>query len=302
MIKLSIAICTFNRSKILDLCLDSIANQNYYASDFEVLIVDSNSTEDLQIIKAKYESKIKNLHLIKVAKSGLSHARNIAIKESKGEWIAYIDDDALLLENYITNTFKIIEGGKFDAFGGNIYPKFLIDRPNWIKKDFGGIIFESNKIIELNEPSMLFGVNMIFRKAVLKKTGGFLTNLGMNSDKIGYGEETEVIQRILSLKYKIGIVPEIGVMHLVLPHKLTIKWHLKTYIEQGKAWEFINSTKNSKFDLILHFVVNILKKIVTIPILIIKLKKKDFYWQNFILELSYSILFYIGRLKEKFNF
>jgi len=295
---ITIAICTHNRSKYLDLCLNSIVNQSN-KNEFEVLIVDNNSTEDLEFIFNKYCSIIPHLRIVKEKKEGLSFARNRAIKDSNTPWIAYIDDDAILFPNYIEIALNTIKKFKFIAFGGSIIPKYLYEKPKWIPIEFGGNLTQSTKIEIINNPNIIFGGNMIIKKKILVKIGGFKENLGMKKNKIGYGEETEIIKKIIDLNFLVGFVPELTVYHHVLPYKTRLIWHLKSYYQKGIAWEIINESNMTIINLIFHLVWNLLKKLVSIPIKIFFLLKNEYYWQNLILDFSDSILFYLGRIRAK---
>lgn len=296
---ITIAICTYNRTKFLELCINSIANQNHFSDDIEVLIIDNNSTEDISSVVNKYQSLIPNLRVVIERKAGLSNARNRAIIESEGEWIAYIDDDTLLFQNYIEIALKVLKESDFDAFGGNIYSKYLNKKPKWIKEDFEGYTKYFDKIERIYNSSIVFGGNMIINKSLLNEIGGFNENLGMKFGNIGYGEETELIKKFIELNYKVGFVPDLSVYHHVLPYKLKLIWQLKSFYKKGIAWERINDLKKSALIMIIHIIWNILKKTIKLPFNLIKLLKKDYYWQNLILDFFDSIFFNFGRLKVK---
>ena len=60
-----------------------------YAID-EIIVVDNNSTDQTKYIITK---KYPNIRLIHEKQQGVSYARNRGIKESKNEWIAFLDSD-----------------------------------------------------------------------------------------------------------------------------------------------------------------------------------------------------------------
>lgn len=86
----SIVIPTFNHSQYLKKALKSIINQTY--ENWEVIVVDNYSVDDTEKIVANFKNnKIKYL---KNHNNGIIAAsRNIGIKASKGEWIAFLDSD-----------------------------------------------------------------------------------------------------------------------------------------------------------------------------------------------------------------
>ncbi len=94
-IKFSIIIPTYNVDKYISKTLESILLQKY--NNYEIIIVDDGSTDNTrQIINSIKDKRIK---LICQKNSGVSKARNEGIKNSKGDYIIFVDGDDYL-ENY----------------------------------------------------------------------------------------------------------------------------------------------------------------------------------------------------------
>lgn len=98
---ISIVLPTYNRAKFLPQCINSVINQDY--QNWELLIIDNNSTDDTDLVIEKFvDSRVK---LFKINNEGLiGRSRNLGIKHSKGEWIAFLDSDDWWLENKLTKT------------------------------------------------------------------------------------------------------------------------------------------------------------------------------------------------------
>ena len=101
--KFSVIIPTFNRAYCLERAIDSVLNQSF--KDFELIIVDDGSTDDTVEVLKKYQNKIS---YIKTKNLGVSHARNVGIKKSRGEWIALLDSDDEWHENKLELQNKFI--------------------------------------------------------------------------------------------------------------------------------------------------------------------------------------------------
>jgi glycosyltransferase involved in cell wall biosynthesis len=85
----SVIIPTYNRSKLLKECLNSILKQTY--DDFEILIIDDGSTDDTEQIVVNLDKRV-NYH--RLQKTGnISTLRNYGVRHSRGEHIAFCDDD-----------------------------------------------------------------------------------------------------------------------------------------------------------------------------------------------------------------
>lgn len=83
---ISVIIPVYNRAIELERALKSVFSQTY--KDFEVIVVDDGSTDDSSLVASKF-----NVKLIKQENLGVSAARNRAIENSKGEYIAFLDSD-----------------------------------------------------------------------------------------------------------------------------------------------------------------------------------------------------------------
>lgn len=86
--KVSIIIPVYNSSSTISRALISIFNQTY--NDYEVVIVDDGSTDDLQRTLEVYEGKYR---LFSQSNAGASAARNFGVKHAVGEFIAFLDAD-----------------------------------------------------------------------------------------------------------------------------------------------------------------------------------------------------------------
>lgn len=85
---ISVVIPTFNRSAFLKKAIGSVLSQSY--QDFELIVIDDGSEDDTSRVVASFDSGIK---YIKQKNKGPAAARNLGIKNSKGEFIAFLDSD-----------------------------------------------------------------------------------------------------------------------------------------------------------------------------------------------------------------
>ncbi len=92
---LSIIVPVFNTEQYLPRCLDSIISQSF--SDFELLLIDDGSTDGSGIICDSYADRDRRIRVFHKENGGVSSARNVGLKEAKGEWICCVDSDDKLL-------------------------------------------------------------------------------------------------------------------------------------------------------------------------------------------------------------
>jgi len=84
----------YNGEAYIEECINSIINQTY--KNFEWIIVNDGSSDNTEKIVKKYQKKYKWIKLINITNHGQGYARNIALKEAEGEFVAYLDSDDYL--------------------------------------------------------------------------------------------------------------------------------------------------------------------------------------------------------------
>lgn len=142
----SVIIPTYNREKTLERAVNSVLSQTF--KNFEVIIVDDNSTDNTMSLISRYENNDFRIRYLQHHKNlGAQAARNTGIKEAKGKWIAFLDsDDEWLPEKLEKNLEcaysqnvpvvhsecykKYEDDNSLKLFGvpklfGNVYPKLL---------------------------------------------------------------------------------------------------------------------------------------------------------------------------------
>jgi len=116
-IKISIIIAIYNSEKTLEKCLNSIFNQTF--QNYELIIVDNNSTDNSFLILNKYKDRIQ--HYIKEKDSGIYDAWNKGLKLCKSEWICFIgSDDYLLPDSLNILTSELINHPTANFISGKI--------------------------------------------------------------------------------------------------------------------------------------------------------------------------------------
>ena len=109
---ISVILTYYKKKQFIKRCLNSIINQTY--RNFEVILVyDDNEKEDLKYIK-KIAKRIPKFKIIVNKKNiGVAKSRNIALKKSKGKFIAFLDCDDYWKKNKLKEQINIITTKKF---------------------------------------------------------------------------------------------------------------------------------------------------------------------------------------------
>ena len=111
--KISVIIPVYNVEKWLNKCVDSILAQSY--ENFEVILVNDGSTDKSGDICDKYLKEDNRVKVFDILNSGQSVARNIGLKEAKGDYILFIDSDDYISDKVIIEKFiNILDSNKYD--------------------------------------------------------------------------------------------------------------------------------------------------------------------------------------------
>lgn len=95
----SIIIPVYNAEEYLINCLDSVVNQIY--ENMEIILVNDGSIDDSGMICNEYAEKDCRIKVIHKANRGVSHSRNIGIKNANGQYILFIDSDDSIDNDYV---------------------------------------------------------------------------------------------------------------------------------------------------------------------------------------------------------
>ena len=157
---LSIIIVTFNAGKTLQRALDSIFQQSF--EDFEIVVVDGNSSDDTVAILGKI--KDSRLKWISEPDVGIYDAMNKGINRADGQWLYFLGADDQLKNNKVLE--KIFEKGTYedcDFLYGNVYSELL-------KRKYDGP-FDDEKILFSN----ICHQGIFYKSSVFETVGLFDT-------------------------------------------------------------------------------------------------------------------------------
>jgi len=238
-VKISVIVCTFNRSESLKRLLNSLREAVIPDHlSYEFIVVDNNSDDDTRLvfdeIEKHYESKLRYAF---EDKRGISHARNRGIREARGEIIAFTDDDVIVDKHWIQHIDKAFkEHDDVACLGGKILPIWEISKPKWLKPDFYGylaLLDHGDSVAYLDKPD-IWGANFAVKSQIFKKYGLFDSNLGRRPGKLYSGEETEFLKRLLKAGEKLLYDPRSIVHHNIPAHRMSKKYMRKWRFDQGE--------------------------------------------------------------------
>ncbi|MBK9332343.1 MAG: glycosyltransferase family 2 protein [Ignavibacteria bacterium] len=245
----SIIVCCYNSSELLRETIRSLCSLNS-SNDFsaEIIIVDNASTDKtaetasglLKEFNCPFDFRIES-----EPKQGLSFARKKGIEVSVYDYILFCDDDNRLEENYLINSFRVMEENKeTGALGGVSEPVSDIEFPEWFE-DFkqsysAGRQSENNGEIR-SELHSLWGAGMVLRRTAIEGlySNGFHSLL---TDRTGSmltsGGDTELCYALRLAGWKIRFDNSLKLRHFLPAKRLT--WKYLRELNRGFGRQKIN--------------------------------------------------------------
>lgn len=202
--KVSFIIVNWNGKKTIEECLDSILAQTY--PNTEIIFVDNNSSDNsLELVKQKY--KIDKLIILE-RNYGYAEANNIGFKYTQGEYIALVNNDSVLENNWLEKAMDVFHRDEHTNLGSvatkiiNYHQKHLIDSAGVEYLGFGACwdykYLPANSL-EVNQRKRVFGAcatASLYRKKVIEEIGLFDPRYFI------YFEDTELAFRLRLFGYE----------------------------------------------------------------------------------------------------
>ncbi len=218
MTRVSVIIPNWNGRDFLKVCLESLNNQSF--KDFEVIVVDNNSSDDSVELMNLNFPKVKVLKLDR--NYGFARAVNIGIKEGVGEYLFLLNNDTKVDKNclrYLVKTADLYpEVGMVASKMKNFYNPMIIDSAGDYIDAVGHAdnIGRGQKDGELfNSAGFVFLVNAgagLYKRKVFERVGYF------DEDFFAYFEDVDLSFRAQLQGFKGWYEPRAIVLHI---HKAT---------------------------------------------------------------------------------
>ena len=245
--KITVAICTWNRARLLDLTLSEMRQLRIPDGiEWELLVVNNNCTDDTDEVIARHARHLPLQRLLE-RKQGHSHARNCAVDAASGELLIWTDDDVLVDPLWLSEYVQVARAHPGAVyFGGTVDPWFETDPPKWIgrhMRELAGpyVICQHGPVVRpLGLSDWVVSASMAFRTEVLRQFR-FDPRLGRVQDQLVGGDDCAMLERVKSSGYRGFWVGTARVRHFIPSERLTAaflwRWYLgagHTAVRQGR--------------------------------------------------------------------
>lgn len=239
MIHASIIICTYKRADMLVGALQSAVEQALDPACYETIVVDNAAdAETLRVVRSFQQQYPRwSIRYHHEPQLGLGYARNAGLSQARGQYVAYLDDDALATPHWLATALALFEAISPTPIcvGGVIMPFYQEQKPPWFKDAYE--IRSWGTEPRFLEPGETFsGSNMIWLCDALRAYQGFEVTMGVKGERLALGEESVLFKRIglASDQTPFFYSPRLVVRHWVPANKMTVGYRLKRRFAVGQ--------------------------------------------------------------------
>lgn len=189
---ISVIIPIYKVEKYLDECIESVVNQTM--KDLEIILVDDGSPDRCPQMCDEWVKRDSRIQVIHKPNGGLSDARNVGIRISKGKYILPLDSDDVIDATYAEKAVNYLE----------THPDTKLV---YCRAQYFGDRNDEWQLPEYNFEKLLFGnqifCSCVYRRRDYDRVGGY------NTDMKGGLEDWDFLLSLLDKNSKVYRIPEI---------------------------------------------------------------------------------------------
>lgn len=229
-VEVTVCLCTFKRESVTR-TLESLAKQTLTRDRrFEVVVVDSDLAASARDRVERAQTRLTiPIRYVVAQRPGVAEARNAAIREASGRWLAFIDDDEGAEADWLAALLRCAEEHDAQVVFGAVHTRYPEGCPDWIRS---GDLF--GKYLAPTGTRVAHGATcnaLLARAALPESTGLFNAAYGATG-----GEDTELFHRLSRQGVRMVTCHEAVVSETVEEHRLTSDYLLRKAVRVGETY------------------------------------------------------------------
>ncbi len=255
--KVSVILCSHNpREDLLERVLDGLKRQALSWEAWEFLLIDNASRKPIgDWLRLDWH---KHGRIVSEPCPGLTRARLTAIRESCGELLVFVDDDAVLSSDYLQRAVEIADEHPYiGVFGGNVRLEFELSPPEWSRahwprlaqRDVSRSIWSN---FDCHSQTTPWGVGMCLRREVaiayksLAESDPRRQGLGRRGVSLVSGEDDDIARTSHTMGLGTGLFPQLSLTHIIPPTRLTEEYLIRLIEGQSYSGVIVDSLHGSQ--------------------------------------------------------
>ncbi len=228
---ISVCICTFKRPNFLKRLLNKLDDQVTEGKfSYSIIVVDNDRFKSAeQVVQLFQPASSLDVRYCVEPEQSIALARNRAIENARGDFIAFIDDDEFPVENWLLVLFWAFNEFKADGILGPVVPYYEAEPPNWVIK---GKFYErpSHKTGTILGWTHTRTGNVLIRKNIFDgKNNKFRPEFGSG------GEDRDFFRRMINQGCQFVWCAEAPVFEAVPPERYKRSFMLRRALLRGKT-------------------------------------------------------------------
>ena len=249
---ISVIICTYNRSEMLDSALRSLKEQQASPNvHFEIVVVDDGSADSTQlVVRTHLLASTVPIRYVRQEHAGIAAARNRGFLASSGSWIAFFDDDQIAASNWLVRLFDKATTEDVDIVGGPCLLRLTGNGHCALDPTIRRLLGENPRMMQ---EGIYRGRGWDPRKrAVIPGTGNVLVKriaferVGLFNESRKYGEDREFFVRAMKARLTFAVANAAVVYHVVPSSRLTARYLLNTAMKGGQTLAEIDQSASGR--------------------------------------------------------
>jgi GT2 family glycosyltransferase len=214
--------------------LEAVLSQDTDPSEYEVIVVDNNSTDRTKELVESFVARGHgHLRYAFERQQGVSYGRNAGIMMARAPVVAFTDDDVVVTSNWIASIRKAFDANPgVDYVTGKMLPMYDAPQPAWLTQDNAGpcVLRDRGDEPAYSTPGCFFPgwatANIAFRREVFDRIGGF-------SGDFPRGQDLEFIVRLWRVNGRGMYSPDVVVRHHIPAERMTKAYHRMWHTREG---------------------------------------------------------------------
>ncbi len=250
-VDITVSVPTYNNFVMLRRALESLTSQITGGNfSFEILVINDGSTDDTAfVVKEVAEKSSVPLRYFRCNGAGVAMARNKSIDLSRGDWIAFFDDDQIAEPKWLHKLFQTALIYEAECVGSNrdLVPEsdFEIPQNCVIRSLLGEELYDREFRVRSYRDLPGTGTSLV-KKEILESLGGF------DESMLSGGSDNDFFHRVLEGGYKIYRTPDCIVHHIISQYRLRHEYLEHISLRIGGSFAYVDQKLQSTSGLYLR--------------------------------------------------
>lgn len=229
---ITVCICTYKRAQMLNQLLPKIAKlrtENLF--DYSLLVVDNDPAQSARdTVQAFMAASQLQVRYVTEPRVSISHARNRALEESRGDYLAFLDDDEYPIIDWLLFLYRSVTEFQTDGVLGPVIPEYHPSPPDWVTKS--AILdrprHKTGSVLEWNDTRS--GNILLKRNVFTNPDNRFSAEFGHTG-----GEDKDLFYRLIKQGYRLIWCDEALIYEIILPNRWKVAYLMKRGLLRGQA-------------------------------------------------------------------